>query len=299
MKKWWISLVCIFFLFGCSNEKNVGDKINITVTTGQIADIVEHVGGDHVHVEALMGPGVDPHLYKASQGDIQKLSSADLIFYNGLHLEGKVGEIFEKMEKEKKVVAVAEAIPKEKLIENDGTYDPHVWFDLDLWSYAVKAVRDELIEFDKAHKEDYEKNAEAYMAQLTKLKQEAQKEIGSIPKQQRVMITAHDAFHYFGRAYDMEVIGLQGLSTDAEYGLKDVQELVNTIVERNIKAVFVESSVSKKAIQAVVEGAKQRGHDVKIGGELFSDALGEKGTEEGTFVGMYRHNVETIVKSLK
>ena len=160
-------------------------------------------------------------------------------------------------------------------------------------------MRDELIEFDPTHKEDYEKNAKAYIAQLMELKQEAQKEISSIPKQQRVMITAHDAFHYFGRAYDMEVIGLQGLSTDAEYGLKDVQVLVNTIVERNIKAVFVESSVSKKAIQAVVEGAKQRGHDVKIGGELFSDALGEKGTEEGTFVGMYRHNVETIVKSLK
>ncbi|AXM90225.1 Tromp-1 [Anoxybacillus thermarum] len=299
MKKWIVVWTALLLLFGCETKEHKKDVIYIVATTGQIADLVERVGGEHVHVEALMGPGVDPHLYKATQGDIQKLSQADVIFYNGLHLEGKLGEIFSKMSKTKKVVPISEAIPKEKLIDVDGVYDPHIWFDLDLWSYAVRTVKDELSAIDPKHKQTYEERAEEYISQLMKLKEEAKREISSIPKQQRVLITAHDAFHYFGRAYDIEVVGLQGLSTDAEYGLKDVQQLVDLIVSRNIQAVFVESSVSKKAIEAVVEGAKQRGHHVSIGGELFSDALGRKGTEEGTFIGMYRYNVKTITQALK
>ncbi|MGG6431609.1 metal ABC transporter solute-binding protein, Zn/Mn family [Anoxybacillus sp. D401a] len=299
MKKWAILWIALLLLVGCEAKESEKDVIYVVTTTGQIADLVEHVGGEHVRVEALMGPGVDPHLYKATQGDIQKLSQADIIFYNGLHLEGKLGEIFSKMSKTKKVVPISEAIPKEKLIDVDGAYDPHIWFDLDLWSYAVRTVKDELSAIDPKHKPTYEERAEEYISQLMKLKEEAKREISSIPKQQRVLITAHDAFHYFGRAYDIEVVGLQGLSTDAEYGLKDIQELVDLIVSRNIQAVFVESSVSKKAIEAVVEGAKQRGHHVSIGGELFSDALGRKGTEEGTFIGMYRYNVKTITQALK
>ncbi|ASA95827.1 MULTISPECIES: metal ABC transporter solute-binding protein, Zn/Mn family [Anoxybacillus] len=299
MKKWLVVWTVLLLLFGCETKAPKKDVIYVVATTGQIADLVEHVGGEYVHVEALMGPGVDPHLYKATQGDIQKLSQADIIFYNGLHLEGKLGEIFTKMSKTKKVVAVSETIPKEKLIEIDGVYDPHIWFDLDLWRYATQKVRDELSAVDPKHKQIYQKRAEAYESQLMQLKEEAKKEMNAIPKKQRVLITAHDAFHYFGRAYDIEVVGLQGLSTDAEYGLKDIQELVDMIVDRNIQAVFVESSVSKKAIEAVVEGAKQRGHHVSIGGELFSDALGKKGTEEGTFIGMYRYNVKTIAQALK
>lgn len=299
MKKWAILWIALLLLVGCEAKESEKDVIYVVTTTGQIADLVEHVGGEHVRVEALMGPGVDPHLYKATQGDIQKLSQADIIFYNGLHLEGKLEEIFSNMSKTKKVVAVSEGIPKEKLIDVGGAHDPHIWFDLDLWSYAVRTVRDKLGELDPKHKQRYEEQAAAYESELMQLKEEAEKEMSTIPKRQRVLITAHDAFHYFGRAYDIEVLGLQGLSTDAEYGLKDIQELVHFIVERNIQAVFVESSVSKKAIEAVVEGAKQRGHHVSIGGELFSDALGKKGTEEGTFIGMYRHNVKTIARALK
>ncbi|CUA80196.1 metal ABC transporter solute-binding protein, Zn/Mn family [Anoxybacillus suryakundensis] len=299
MKKWMVIWTALLLLFGCETKENKKDVIYVVATTGQIADLVKHVGGEYVHVAALMGPGVDPHLYKATQGDIQKLSQADIIFYNGLHLEGKLGEIFTKMSKTKKVVAVSEEIPKEKLIEIDGVYDPHIWFDLDLWSYAVQMVGDELSAMDPKHKQIYEERAAAYESQLMQLKEEAKKEMNTIPRKQRVLITAHDAFHYFGRAYDIEVVGLQGLSTDAEYGLKDIQELIDMIVDRNVQAVFVESSVSKKAIEAVVEGAKQRGHHVSIGGELFSDALGREGTEEGTFIGMYRYNVKTIAQALK
>jgi manganese/zinc/iron transport system substrate-binding protein len=310
MFKKWLLMVTSIVLFsivgaGCAGsnetEKHEG-KIVVTTTIGQIADIVKNVGGEHVEVTALMGPGVDPHLYQASQGDIQKLSNADMIFYNGLHLEGKMGEIFEKMAKNKPTVAVAEAIPTEKLLksaDDANAYDPHVWFDIDLWSIAVEKVRDELIKFDPKHEEDYKKNAESYLQRLQELKTYAKEQIAQIPEESRVLITAHDAFGYFGHAYGIEVMGLQGLSTDSEYGLKDVQSLVETIVSRNIKAVFIESSISEKSIKAVVEGAKKRGHTVSIGGELFSDAMGEEGTEEGTYIGMYKHNIDTIVSALK
>ncbi|WP_044748205.1 metal ABC transporter solute-binding protein, Zn/Mn family [Bacillus alveayuensis] len=309
LKKWLLMLMSIVLFSvigtGCagSNEaKKEEGKIIVTTTIGQIADIVKNVGGEHVEVTALMGPGVDPHLYQASQGDIQKLSNADMIFYNGLHLEGKMGEIFEKMGKDKPTVAVAEAIPAEKLLksaDDANAYDPHVWFDIDLWSIAVETVRDELSKFDPKHEEDYKKNAETYLQRLQEVKAYAEEQIAQIPEESRVLITAHDAFGYFGHAYGIEVMGLQGLSTDSEYGLKDVQSLVETIVSRNIKAVFIESSISEKSIKAVVEGAKKRGHTVNIGGELFSDAMGEEGTEEGTYIGMYKHNIDTIVSALK
>ncbi|MGG1685020.1 metal ABC transporter solute-binding protein, Zn/Mn family [Pseudalkalibacillus sp. NRS-1564] len=309
MKKWlgfvFGAGLFLIVMSGCSSTETTKDgegKINVTTTIGQIGDIVENIGKDHVQVDSLMGPGIDPHLYKASQGDINKLSNADIIFYNGLHLEGKMGEIFAKMKGEKPTYPVAEAIPEEKLLITQGSskaVDPHVWFDIDLWKYAVLEVREGLIEYDPEHKEDYEKNAEEYLEELTKLQEEAQSKLNEIPEESRVLVTAHDAFQYFGQAYGMEVKGLQGLSTDSEYGLRDVQNLVNVLADQNIKAVFIESSISERSINAVVEGARKKGHEVEIGGELFSDAMGEKGSPEGTYIGMYQHNIDTIVEALK
>ncbi len=305
MKKWFYAFTMALLLVGCSAQtgSNQGEgKLNVTTTTGQIADIVENIGKDLVKVDSLMGPGVDPHLYQASQGDIKKLSDANIIFYNGLHLEGKMGEILEKMSKDKPVVAVGESVPKDLLLmdeEDETENDPHIWFDIELWKYAVEAVRDALSELDPDNKDVYYQNTETYMKKLDDLQEYSRSKIAEIPEDSRVLVTAHDAFQYFGNAYDFEVMGLQGLSTDSEYGLRDVQELVNVIVERNIKAVFIETSISDRSINAVIEGAKQKNHTVIIGGELYSDAMGEAGTEQGTYIGMYKHNIDTIVSSLK
>ncbi|MBO8163268.1 MAG: zinc ABC transporter substrate-binding protein [Brevibacillus sp.] len=277
-------------------------KWKVTTTTGMVADLVNNVGGEHVEVTQLMGPGVDPHLYKASQGDIKRIEQADIIFYSGLHLEGKMGEIFEKMSKQKPVIPVTRSIPEDELLADPQTpdqYDPHVWFDVGLWSKTIETVREELVKLDPAHADEYQANADAYLQKLTELHQYAKEQIGSIPIHQRVLVTAHDAFSYFGRAYEIEVMGLQGISTASEYGLKDVQNLVDTLVERKIKAVFIESSVPKRSIEAVVEGARAKNHTVEIGGELFSDAMGTPGTEEGTYLGMVKYNVDTIVHALK
>lgn len=290
---------------GCSGQQagNSEDgKINVTATIGMIADIVKNVGGEHVNSTGLMKSGVDPHLYKASQGDIKKLDEADMIFYNGLHLEGKMVDIFEKMEAEKPTIAVSKDIPESVLLgAGSGAYahDPHVWFNVKHWISATETVVNELSKFDPDHEQEYKKNAEEYIAKLEELDQYAMEQIATIPEQTRVLVTAHDAFGYFGEAYGIKVMGLQGISTASEYGSKDVSNLRDYLVDNKIKAVFVESSVPKKAIEAVIEGAKEKGHEVKIGGELFSDAMGEEGTEEGTYIGMVRHNVDTIVNALK
>lgn len=274
----------------------------VTATTGMVADIVKEVGGEHVEVTQLMGAGVDPHLYKASQGDIKRIDEADLIFYSGLHLEGKLVDIFEKIGAKKPVKAVTAGIPKELLLADPASPDnpdPHVWFDVTLWMKAVEQVRNDLSQFDAAHAAAYQENAERYLAELKELDEYTRAQLGAIPQERRVLVTAHDAFQYFGRGYDVEVMGLQGISTASEYGLKDVQHLVDTLVERKIKAVFVESSVPARSIEAVVQGAAAKQHTVSIGGELFSDAMGEPGTPEGTYIGMIRHNVDTIVNALK
>ncbi|MBU8879010.1 zinc ABC transporter substrate-binding protein [Bacillus sp. FJAT-29790] len=296
----------LLFLAACSGNSSKseqkGDKLIVTTTISQIADAAMNIGGDKVEVQSLMGPGTDPHLYKATQGDISKLQRADVIFYNGLHLEGKMLGVLEKMNKDKPTYAIGDSIKKENLLShvNDSTaVDPHIWFDIDLWKRALEEVEKGLIKADPDNKDFYEKNAEAYFNKLEELKTFALKEMAKIPTEQRVLVTAHDAFGYFGAAYDMEVMGLQGLSTDSEYGLGDVQSLVNTLVTRNIKAVFIESSISDRSINAVIEGAKKKGHVVKVGGELFSDAMGEEGTEEGTYIGMYKHNLKTIVEALR
>lgn len=305
---WIIITMSLFVFVGChsnSSEQEAGEesgKLVVTTTIAQIADGVRHIGGDKVEVMSLMGPGTDPHLFRAAQGDIEKLNKADLIFYNGLHLEGKMGDILEKMHEKKPTYAIAESIPQSMLLEDEdaaAALDPHIWFDVDLWKLALETVRDRLIEADRDNEDYYVERAEAYFQELDSLKEYAETELGKVAKESRVLVTAHDAFGYFGAAYQYEVIGLQGLSTDSEFGVADVNQLVDTLVERNIKAVFVESSVSERSLNAVIEGAKQKDHDVVIGGELFSDAMGEEGTETGTYIGMYKHNVDVISQALR
>lgn len=290
-------------LLACQpKETDRNGKLNVVTTTGMIYDAVLNIAGDSVEALALMGPGVDPHLYKATQGDLKKLQDADLIFYNGLHLEGKMGEIFEKLDRIKSVKAVSEDITTMRFRSSElypGTYDPHIWFDVSLWKEAVKNVHKNLIAADEQNKSYYDQNAVKYLKTLDSLHDAVSQSIQLIPEGQRILITAHDAFGYFGEAYGIGVKGLQGISTLSEPGLKDVADLVNLIVENKIKAVFIETSVSKKAINAVVEGCKQKGHDVVIGGSLYSDAMGPFGQFEGTYIGMVHTNVQTIVNALK
>jgi manganese/zinc/iron transport system substrate-binding protein len=267
-----------------------------------ITDAARVIGGEYVEVTGLMGPGVDPHLYKATQGDLAKLSNADMILYNGLHLEGKMADVLVKMATKVVTVQVTESIPESELREPpefQGQYDPHVWFDVRLWMKAVERIRDALIEHDPEHRERYQASAAQYLTQLQELDAYARERMATIPKDQRVLITAHDAFGYFGRAYDIEVMGLQGISTASEYGAQDLARLVDVIVQRRIKAVFVESSISPKSIEALVRGVEGRGGQVKIGGQLYSDAMGDAGTPQGTYIGMVRHNIDTISEALK
>lgn len=287
---------------GTGDKKNADGKIIIVTTTGMIGDAVENIAGDRANVIALMGPGVDPHLYKATHGDLEKLTKADIIFYNGLHLEGKMGEVFEKLGRTRPVIAVAAGIPDSLLRAVpgfQGTHDPHIWFDVSLWKHAVNAVSVFLQEYDSANADAYKENSARYMSQLDSLHESIKKYVTDIPEQQRVLITAHDAFGYFGDAYGVEVRGLQGISTVSEFGLRDVTNLVDFIISRKIKAIFVETSVSKKSINAVVEGCHQKKWNVRIGGSLYSDAMGPDGTPEGSYIGMVDANVRSIVEALK
>ena len=300
-----LAALTIMMLVSCSSgTKNEGktDRLTIVTTTGMIGDAVRNIVGDSAEVIALMGPGVDPHLYKATQGDLKKLTDADVVFYNGLHLEGKMGEVLEKLARIKPVVAVGANIDDKKLRkvpEFNNNYDPHIWFDVSLWIEAVREVTRSLSEISPQQAEYFEKNTKDYIAKLEALHIWVTESIASIPQEQRILITAHDAFGYFGEAYDIEVKGLQGISTLSEYGLRDVSELAKFIASRKIKAVFIETSVSQKSINAVVEGVRERGFDVQIGGNLYSDAMGEEGTSEGTYEGMVKANVNTIVNALK
>ena len=296
-------IISIVFLPSCTQQEkgNKADQVDIVATIGMIADIAQMVGGDHAKVTALMGPGIDPHLYKASAGDVSRLSSADIIFYNGLHLEAKMSEVLEQMSGHAKTVAVTDSIDRSVLLtppEYKGAYDPHVWFDVTLWKKAVDAVRDTLVEVDAKNAEAYRRNSGDYLAQLNKLHQYVQAKAARLTHNQRVLVTAHDAFNYFGQAYGFEVRGLQGISTAAEAGAADIQELADFIAQARIPAMFVETSVSPRNIEAVRAAVKSRGFDVKIGGQLFSDAMGAAGTPEGTYIGMIRHNIDTIVESL-
>ena len=298
----YLGLLLLFFACQGSPDSNESGKLKIVATTGMIADAVANIGGDSLEVEALMGPGVDPHLYKASQGDLKKLNRADLVFYNGLLLEGKMGEVLEKLGRIKPVVTVSSEIDPTLLLNSplyEDAYDPHIWFDVSLWKQAVNKVSEALQQHDPDNASYYRQNAQDYQKQLDALHQEVLNEIAQIPDEQRVLITAHDAFEYFGRAYNIEVRGLQGLSTLTEFGLRDVTDLAQFIIKRNIKAVFVETSISERSINAVVEGCRQQGHDVRIGGSLYSDAMGAADTPEGTYIGMVKANVRTITQALK
>jgi manganese/zinc/iron transport system substrate-binding protein len=246
-----------------------------------------------------MGPGVDPHVYKATEGDVIDLADADLVLYNGLHLEAKLGDVLARIDR--RTVAVTERIPEPRLLappEFQGLHDPHVWFDVRLWMLAVERVRDAFVELDPPHTAAYRRNAEAYLAELDELDAYVRREAERVPAARRVVITAHDAFNYLGRAYGFEVRGLQGISTASEAGTADIQGLAEFIAERRIPAVFVETSVSPRAIEAVREAVRSRGWDVQIGRHLFSDAMGDPGTPEGTYPGMVRHNIDAIVSGL-
>ena len=278
------------------------EKILITTTTNVITDLVENIGGDTVSVTGLMGPGVDPHLYRPSASDVKKLQNADIVFYNGLDLEGKMGDIFVKIGREgTSVWAVSENIPQESLLglDDQGHFDPHIWWDVELWMEAAKVVGTGLKEHDPENSEIYDKNLSEYLAKLEALNSINLVKTDSIPEDQRVLVTAHDAFQYFGHAYGFEELAIQGWSTDSEAGIREIQNLADEISERKIKALFVETSISPATIEALKAAVQDKGHDVVIGGELFSDAIGEKGTDEGTYLGAFTHNIDTVVQALK
>lgn len=279
-----------------------GRLIRAVATTGMVADAVQHIGGERVQVTALMGPGVDPHLYKASAGDVERLLMADIVFYNGLHLEAAMGKVFERMGGRVTSVAVGDGIDPALLLPSDvyeNQHDPHVWFDVRLWQQAAGRVRDALIDLDPASAALYRANAARYLGELHALDSYVRAQAETVPASQRVLITAHDAFRYFGRAYGFEVRGLQGISTASEAGTADVQALAAFIAERQIAAIFVESSVPQRTVEAVQAAVRARGFEVAIGGQLFSDAMGTPGTPEGSYVGMVRHNIDTIVGALR
>ena len=306
------NVVCSVFLMfvflvcsGCDtknqNDAKENGKIQIVTTTGMITDIVRNVGGEKVEVIGLMGPGIDPHQYKATGKDIERLSSADIIFYNGLHLEAKMADLLGDMSGDTKSFAVTEGVNKELLLplpDTNGQYDPHLWFDVSLWMKVVEYVRDTLTEYKPDIKAEINRNTKQYLDELTQLHQYVKTKVESIPVERRVLITAHDAFNYFGNAYGFEVRGLQGISTVAKASIADVQELATFISERRIPAIFVETSVSVRILEAVKAAANSKGYEVQIGGKLFSDAMGSEGTPEETFVGMVEHNIDTIVTAL-
>jgi manganese/zinc/iron transport system substrate-binding protein len=302
MKKLLILLLTIS-LIGCNDNTSESGKLNIVTTTSMLTDLVSNIGGDLIEVNGLMGAGVDPHLYKASAGDVAKLYNANIIFYNGLHLEGKLVEVFEKMQSQDKLqVPLAEVIPKEDLIGSEyfaSNYDPHVWFNVDFFRQFAEKVASVLVEADPLNADIYNKNMMAYVAKLANLEAGIKATIATLPREKRILVTAHDAFNYFGKAYDFQVVGLQGLSTATEAGVKDVQRLSAFIIENNVKALFVESSVPRRTIEALQAAVISKGSNVVIGGSLYSDALGDEGTVEGTYIGMFNYNVNTIISELK
>lgn len=273
----------------------------VTATVGMVADIVKQVAGDKAAVVGLIGEGVDPHLYKATRDDVSQLLQADIIFYSGLMLEGKMSDTLERVAQSKPVFAVTSLIDKSFLLQPKeflGHHDPHVWMDISAWALCVEAVAKALSQFDPKNSAYYNQNAKTYAAKCQELHVYGKKIMSTIPERSRVLITSHDAFNYLGRAYGLEVKGVQGISTESEAGLQDINNLVSYIVEHDVKAVFVETSVSQKNIRALIDGAKARGKEIKIGGELFSDAMGKPGTYEGSYLGMIDHNLTLIANAL-
>ncbi|MFQ3670067.1 MAG: zinc ABC transporter substrate-binding protein [Verrucomicrobiia bacterium] len=275
---------------------------SIVASTGMIADLARHLAGDRAHIHTLIGEGIDPHAYQPTRRDLLLLPNADLILVNGLNLEGKLGSVLARMSaRGKPVVPVAEKIiatGRVPLIEADGQPDPHLWMDVSAWSHAVPIIAEALASIDPAHRDFYLGRVAPLQTEMAELHHYARTSLGSIPASRRVLVTAHDAFRYLGRAYDVEVRGIQGISTESEAGLRDIRDLITFLVERQIPAVFVETSVADKNVRALIEGAQARGHHVQIGGELFSDSMGAPGTYLGTYLGMIDHNVTTITRAL-
>ena len=308
-----ISLLTMFLLplvavaiGGCdAGAAQTSAKKRVVATTTIVGDLARQIGAADIDLIVIMPAGVDPHTYKPSTEDVGSLARADLVLYNGLHLEGKMVELFEHELKDK-AVAVASGAPREKLLSwkegQGGTYDPHLWFDASLWTHAAQAVADALAKLDPANAAKFQERASATKARLLSLHEWAAAQLATIPEQQRVLVTSHDAYNYFGKAYGVEVRGLQGISTETEAGIRDIASAVDFIVSRKIPAIFVESSVSPKTIERVRDDCKSRGFDVRIGGELYSDAMGAPGEHPGydvhTYEGMFRYNVETIVRAL-
>lgn len=296
--------VCVF-LAGCGNAtvNQEDEKLNVVATTTMLADAVKVIGGNEVQVEGLMAPGIDPHLYKASAGDVNKMQQADIIIYNGLHLEGKMAEIFENMIKQNiNTVGVAEVISENKLIKGEDSFeahDPHVWFNVELWIEVVKEIESTLSNMDEENSETYKLNTVNYVNELEELHKYVEARAAEVPKEKRILITAHDAFNYFGERYGFEVKGLQGLSTATEAGTADVINLADYITKNRIPAIFIESSVPPKNVEALQDAVVARGFNVEIGGELFSDSLGDPGSEAGTYLGTVKHNIDTVVDALK
>ncbi|MEM0898588.1 MAG: zinc ABC transporter substrate-binding protein [Pseudomonadota bacterium] len=277
------------------------EKLKVIATTGMIADAAANIGGELIDVESLMGEGVDPHGYRQTRTDIVKLANADLVLWNGLFLEAQMEDFLLGLAEGGTVVAAAERIPESLLLNSqdyEGRADPHVWMNVNLWSNVVVTIRDAMIDADPENEGGYRANADAYLSELSKLAQYVVQVLSTVPVESRVIVSAHDAFNYFGSAYGFEPIGIQGVSTDSETGLQQIGQMVDMLVDRKIGAVFVESSVSDRNIQAVIEGAAAKGHEVIVGGEIFSDAMGEPGTYRGTYIGMIDHNVTTIAEAL-
>lgn len=305
MKTFTASLVILWVgsLFGCGGqaEADLEGRLDVVTTIGMITYLAERVGGDRVRVTGLMGPGIDPHLYRATSGDVRRLGSADLVFYNGLHLEAAMGDVLREMDGRTRTQAVTDGIPRDRLLtppEFEGAYDPHVWSDVTLWMMALEKVSETMAEVDPDGAEVYRGNATLLLEELEALDSWVREEVARLPEERRLLVTAHDAFHYFGVAYGFEVEGLQGLSTVAEAGTGDVQRVAGLVVEREIPAIFIETSIPRRNIEAVQAAVRSRGAEVEIGGTLFSDAMGDPASEEGTYPGMIRHNVRTIVDAL-
>jgi len=297
MKK--LSLLVSLLLFGaCSNKEEAVKTDGTVVTTiGMIADVSRQIAGDHQEIINLIGEGIDPHMHQPSKSEIDKIQRAGLVLYNGLFLEGKMGTILKnRADQGNPVSAVAEGI--EIQVMGSSVPDPHLWMDVSIWSKVAKKIGDELAAFDSKNADEYQKRRKEYQKKLNDLHTYALMVFPTIPKKQRVLVTAHDAFSYLGRAYGIEVRGIQGISTESEAGTKDINDLVTYLVDNKIPAIFVESSVSEKSVKTVIEGAAEKGHTVKIGGELFSDAMGPAGTYQGTYIGMMDHNITTIVNAL-
>jgi manganese/zinc/iron transport system substrate-binding protein len=281
----------------------VDRPVRVTTTTNFITDTVSRIGGEHVVVTGLMGPGVDPHLFRASARDVAALREADLILYGGLHLEGRMGELFDELAERQPTLAVTRDLPHDDLLApapgDNLEFDPHVWFDVGLWEQVSRTIAGALTERDPAHAADYRRNLDAYLAELDALDTEIRGLIAGVPPGRRLLVTSHDAFQYFGRRYGLEVAGIQGISTAAEATTTDVERVASLIAERGVPAVFVESSVPRQTIDALIASAGQRGQTVRVGGELYTDAAGQPGTAEGTYTGMLRANAERIAEGLK